>query len=74
MKYTLFVSYNCGVNYHAEAESDNPEELIQQTQKLDEDMLRWSIEDEEGNFVDISKIHKNIICSMEKIRQTEEVT
>ena len=61
MKYTLKVSYDCGVRYVAEKESDDLEELKQRGKELDREMLRWTIEDAEGKQVEYCNIHKSIV-------------
>jgi len=71
MKYKLNVSYNCGVSYRVERESDNLEELKEAGKKLDEQMLRWGIEDENGEQIECCAIHKGIIGFMGKMREQE---
>ena len=61
MKYKLNVSYDCGISYRVERESDSLEELKKVGQELDTQMLRWDIEDGEGEQVECCAIHKNII-------------
>ena len=69
MKYKLSVSHDCGCSYRVEKESDNLEELRKEGQKLDEQMLRWSIEDERGEPVECCGIHKEIIGFMGAVRK-----
>ena len=71
MKYKLNVSYNCGASYRVEKESDNLEELKKAGKKLDEQTLRWDIEDENGNQIECCAIHKGIIDFMGKVREQE---
>lgn len=71
MKYKLNVSYNCGTSYRVERESDDLEELKKAGKKLDEQMLRWDIEDEEGEQIECCAIHKGIIDFMGKVREQE---
>lgn len=72
MKYYLFISYNCGCDYQQYGESENPKDLLEKVKdmELDKQMLRWSIENEKGDFYDISPIHKQIILTMEKANKT----
>ena len=71
MKYKLSVSYNCGVTYGVERESDDLEELKKAGKELDEQMLRWDIEDENGEAIECCAIHKSIIGFMGKVRKRE---
>ena len=71
MKYKLSVSYNCGVTYGVERESDDLEELKKAGKELDEQMLRWDIEDENGEAIECCAIHKSIIGFMGKVRKQE---
>lgn len=59
---TLMVSYNCGISYYPELKSKDLEGLKNRTKKLDDEQLRWYIEEEDGsmNHEVISKIHKGI--------------
>lgn len=71
MKYKLNVSYNCGVSYRVERESNNLEELKEAGKKLDEQMLRWDIEDENGEQIECCGVHKGIIDFMEAVNRQE---
>ena len=63
---TLYVSYDCGVNYHKQIESESSIEL--QTFALENFAgLRWYIENEEMEIVEISPIHKNIIATLQRL-------
>jgi len=73
MKYKLNASYNCGVSYRVEKESNNLEELKEAGKKLDEQMLRWSIEDENGNQIECCGIHKGIVDFMGRVREQEDL-
>jgi hypothetical protein len=71
MKYKLNVSYNCGTSYRVERESNNLEELKEAGKKLDEQMLRWDIEDEDGEPIACCAIHKDIFNFMEAVNRQE---
>ena len=71
MKYKLNVSYNCGVSYGVEKESYNLEELKEAGKKLDEQMLRWDIEDENGEPIECCVIHKGIFSFMKAVNRQE---
>jgi hypothetical protein len=71
MKYKLNVSHNCGCSYGVEKESNNLEELKKEGQKLDEQMLRWDIEDESGEQIECSAVHKGIVRFMEVMSKRE---
>ncbi len=72
--YRLMVSYNCGSSYDEDSRYDRLDDprLITRTEKLDKDMLRWVIEDTNGNIVDVGRIHKNIIEMMSLLRRGEQ--
>lgn len=72
MKYKLNVSHNCGVSYAVEKESYNLEELKKEGKKLDDQMLRWDIEDEKGEQIECCAIHKGIVDFMGAVREQEK--
>jgi len=49
------------VNYITEDKDEDPEKLIERGEEFNKKMLRWYIEDDKGDFYDVSKIHKNIL-------------
>jgi hypothetical protein len=53
MKYRLMVSYDYGVTYQCESESDSPLELEAKGRLLDEKFIRWVIEDDTGNDIGV---------------------
>jgi len=63
MKKLLMVSYDCGMSYHEEIRSDDINDFKEKIKMCNENMLRWVIEDENGNLnlEEIPSIHKNII-------------
>lgn len=73
MKYKLNVSHNCGVSYGVERESDNLEELKKAGKELDEQMLRWDIEDEDGKSIECCAIYKGIFNFMEAVNRQESI-
>jgi len=60
----LKVSYNCGVNYITADKNEDPEKLIEKGEEFNKKMLRWYIEDDKGDFYDVSKIHKSILDTL----------
>lgn len=63
--YKLMVSWDCGMSYQCEKKSDNINDFKERTVKLNRQMLRWTIEDEQGNLTgDICKIHGEIIATL----------
>ncbi len=58
--YRLMVSADCGVNYYPEAEASSVEELLPKIEKLGR--LRWVIEDEKGEVVDIAELPKTVLA------------
>ncbi len=72
MKYKLMVSYNVGVNYECEGESDNLSELAEKGEEFDKKTLRWVVEDEDGCIVVFSNIHRSIFENIERKRAEEK--
>jgi hypothetical protein len=63
--YKLMVSWDCGISYECEKKSDNINDFKERTIELDNQMLRWSIEDNKNNLVGIPcKIHQEIIQTL----------
>jgi len=71
MKYKLLVSYDCGIRYDVKAEADTVEELVKKAVelKLDEQYLRWVIEDENEKIQEVGAIHKGIIDALRKLNE-----
>ena len=69
LKYTLSVSYNCGSSYCPEFTSSNLDELQEQAKTYDEQGLRWTIEDVEGEHHGICNIHAGIFAMMAVINE-----
>ena len=65
--YRLMVSEDCGISYYERASSTNINELLKQGEEFDNQGLRWSIEDKDGNLAQFKgktvgcKIHNDII-------------
>jgi len=70
--YKLMVSHDAGCSYNNYGESEKAEDFKVQCEKYDEEGLRWVIEDEAGNIVEASLIHKQIISFMQSVRQKEK--
>ena len=66
--YRLMVSHNCGMTYYPERWADNdPSEFDARCDELNADMLRWTIEDENGKAVHrVCAIHAGIMTFMER--------
>ena len=62
------VSYDAGLSYQCEAESDDIGCLLDKADDmgLDDRMLRWVIEDDRGDIKEASLMHKRIIGFMKK--------
>lgn len=69
MKYKLMVSYDAGGSYSFKETSNDIEKLKKMGEELDKEWLRWVIEDEQGEIMEFSLIHKQIVDTMEKINQ-----
>ena len=64
MIYKLMVSYDCGMNYHKEMVSENIDDFKERCDECDKDWLRWCIESESGELLDVGAIHKKILHHM----------
>lgn len=64
LEYTLHVSYDCGSSYCPEFTSSNLEEVKKEAETYDEQGLRWSIEDQDGNPQSLCTIHAEILATM----------
>lgn len=71
MKYTLYVSHNCGMSYVPERESEDLESFQARCKELNEQMLRWSLEDEDSNPVGVCGIHAGIMAMMTVLNERE---
>ena len=67
--YSLKVSFDAGCSYQEGGQSDVLGELLEIGKRHDEQMLRWVIEDESGNIVEASVIHKEIIGFMSRVNK-----
>jgi len=67
--YRLMVSFNAGLSYSEEATEESAEELLPQAVEYDSQGLRWTIEDEDGEIIEISSIQKSILSQMEQWRR-----
>ena len=64
--YQLLVSHDAGMTYHLGMENINLKQLIAFGKRLDDQMLRWYIMDEFGEYVNITcKIHGSIISAVD---------
>lgn len=59
--YKLMVSYDCGTQYHLEARADDPATFKDRCEELDAQMLRWVIEDNDGQIEDYCAIHSYLL-------------
>ena len=70
--YTLFVSYDCGVSYHAELSGNDIDALRPRMAECDEKLLRYYLEEDgEICFDEICGIHAHILAFMESARERE---
>ena len=67
--YSLKVSFDAGCSYQEGGQSEVLGELLEIGKRHDEKMLRWVIEDESGNIVEASAIHKEIIGFMSRVNK-----
>ncbi len=66
--YKLMVSQDCGASYYCERESYRIEDFKERTEELDNQMIRWGIDDEDNNPIGIPcKIHREIIQTMQML-------
>ena len=72
MKMKLNVSYDCGVSYQCDMEIDKEEDCGEMAAKaihLDGEGLRWIIEDDKGEIVAVSHIHKKVMAIVKALRK-----
>jgi len=64
----LMVSYNCGIGYGEEMRAETLEPLLARAKemRLDEEKLRWTIEDDAGEILEASAIHKSILSLLQR--------
>ncbi len=67
--FRLLVSHDAGISYGLYSENESITPLLEQGKKFDNEMLRWTIEDDKGKIVEVSKIHKEIIGFMRRARR-----
>ncbi|KKK55775.1 hypothetical protein LCGC14_3071140, partial [marine sediment metagenome] len=65
--FKLMVSHDCGISYHEEATAETVEELLPKGEKLDEELLRWTIDDEADDIVIFCDIHHQMVATMAAI-------
>ena len=61
--FNLMVSYNCGISYTLDKSAKTKEELQPRMRELDQQMLRWYVDQDGNQLFDedcICRIHKNI--------------
>jgi ADP-dependent phosphofructokinase/glucokinase len=70
---TIFVSYDCGIQYQPYMTSSDINELVEKGKEFDEQMLRWYIEDPDGNMdcEHLSGIHRSIVNTMRLLNGEE---
>jgi hypothetical protein len=69
-QYSLMVSRDCGLNYREEA-TGTKEALLEKGAELDKQMLRWTIQDDAGEIMAASAIHRGILATVERAREEE---
>jgi len=60
----LLVSYDCGVHYGLDREAEEIKDLQERMIELDNEMLRWVVEDDNGEMLAFCNIHHSIINTM----------
>ena len=62
----LMSSMDCGGSYYLEFETDDIEKIKKRGKELDEQMIRWYIEDNDGEISKkfMSKIHHDILATL----------
>ena len=69
MIYKLRVSRDCGCTYFTEDSGQDLGWLVEQGKGFDGEGLRWVVEDEAENIIEVSAIHKSIITFMESVNK-----
>ena len=67
--YDLLVSYNCGISYGLDSSSENLDELRPRMAELDNDLLRWYVE-QNGEMITetLCNIHNSILTFIKAVR------
>ena len=69
MAYTLMVSRDCGTSFHVDRTVDDLDELEARTEELDEQWLRWYVEQDGVQlFSHVCAVHVGIIAAMKSLR------
>lgn len=69
MAYTLMVSRDCGTSFRADRTVDDLDDLEARTEELDEQRLRWYVEQDGMQlFSHVCAVHVGIIAAIDKIR------
>ena len=63
------VSYDCGINYSVDRETETVEELQERMNELDQEMLRWYVENDAGVPIpgELCAIHASVLDSMAEL-------
>ena len=67
--FQLMVSHNCGMTYGRDREAETIEELEPRMQQLDEEMLRWYLEEDgEPTYERVCGIHAGLLALVRSLR------
>jgi len=69
--FKLLASYDCGASYQKEAEAETLNELAERAREFESQGLRWCIEDEHEEVVDISNFLKSLVAQLAKRKNNE---
>lgn len=74
--FRLLVSYDAGLTYALDRTAGSPMELLDRMRELDETMLRWYVEDQDGNHChDLPcAIHASILELMKALNKGVDQT
>lgn len=70
-KYRLMVSYNCGMSHTHETESNDLATFDSRCKELDNQILRWTIEEQDGKIVRVCAIHKQMARLFELLQNEQ---
>jgi hypothetical protein len=65
--FKLMVSMNCGCTYSCAGMADDHDDFAEKARKLDQALLRWYVEDANGNMTHIGLIHRHLVELVDRL-------
>ena len=72
MKMKLMVSYDAGCSYQQDMETNEEEDynkMATRAMQLDKEWLRWVIEDDSGEYIAVSRIHRKLLAMIDALNK-----